>query len=330
VSTRAAPPDSGRAPHSKGGAVPLLRRLAAYQAERFPLAAYVPLITVFTFSAAAYSRLARGAPGFVPTGRFVVGALTALVFFFMLRVLDEHKDADVDRRYRPELPVPRGLVSLGELRAVGGGALALVVLLNALVAPVLLWAILAVAAWAALMTREFFVPRWLRAHMAAYLVTHMAIMPMIDGYTTGLDWLAEGADAPAGLGLFLLVTFLNGIVIEVGRKIRAPGGEREGVDTYTSAWGTRRAPLAWLATLAATALTAWLAARHVGIGGIAGAILAGAALATAAPALRFLRAPDARLARGIETASGAWTIAMYLLLGAGPFVARWLGGSLGG
>ena len=26
----------------------------------------------------------------------------------MLRVLDEHKDHDVDRRYRPELPVPRG------------------------------------------------------------------------------------------------------------------------------------------------------------------------------------------------------------------------------
>lgn len=329
MSTRAAPPSTDTGPRTGGGA-PLLRRLAAYQAERFPLAAYVPLITVFTFSAAAYSRLARGAPGFVPAGRFLVGALTALVFFFMLRVLDEHKDEGVDRRYRPELPVPRGLVSLGELRAVGGGALALVVLLNALVAPVLLWAILAVAAWAALMTREFFVPRWLRAHMAAYLVTHMAIMPMIDGYTTGLDWLAEGADAPAGLGLFLLVTFLNGIVIEVGRKIRAPGGEREGVDTYTSAWGTRRAPLAWLATLAATALSAWLAARHVGIGGVAGAILAGAALATAAPALRFLRAPDARWAKGIETASGAWTIAMYLLLGAGPFVARWLGGRLGG
>jgi 4-hydroxybenzoate polyprenyltransferase len=323
----AVPPERTSA---SGPPAPLLRRLAAYQAERFPLAAYIPLITVFTFSAAAYSRLARGAPGFIPTGRFIVGALTALVFFFMLRVLDEHKDAEVDRRYRPELPVPRGLVSLRELRAVGGGALAGVVLLNALVAPVLLWAMLAVAAWAALMTREFFVPRWLRAHMAAYLVTHMAIMPMIDGYTTGLDWLAEGAEAPAGLGLFLLVTFLNGIVIEIGRKIRAPGGEREGVDTYTAAWGTRRAPLVWLATLAATAVTAWLAARHVGIGAVAAILLAVAALATAAPALRFLRAPTASSAKGIETAAGAWTIAMYLLLGAGPFVARWLGGHVGG
>jgi len=290
----------------------------------------VPLISVFTFSAAAYSRLARGAPGFVLLDRFLVGVFTALVFFFLLRVLDEHKDAEVDRRYRPELPVPRGLVSLAELRRVGGAALALALLLNALVAPVLLWACLAVAVWAALMTKEFFVPRWLRAHPAAYLVTHMAIMPMIDGYTTGLDWLAEGVDPPRGLGLFLLVTFLNGIVIEIGRKIRAPGGEREGVDTYTSAWGVRNAPGVWLATLAGTAFTAWLAARHVGIGGAAAAILAVAALATALPAVRFLRAPDAKSAKAIETASGAWTIAMYLLLGAGPFVARWIGGALGG
>ncbi|HEX7242352.1 MAG TPA: hypothetical protein VF263_18840, partial [Longimicrobiaceae bacterium] len=206
----------------------LASRLAVYQRERFPLAGYVPLIAVFTFSAAAYSRLARGAPGFVPPERFAVGAATALVFFFGLRVLDEHKDAGVDRRFRPELPVPRGLVSLAELRRVGGGALALVLLLNAWVAPVLLWACLAVAAWAALMTKEFFVPEWLRAHPAAYLVTHMAVMPMIDGYTTGLDWLAEGARAPAGLWFFLLVTFLNGVVIEVGRKVRAPEGEREG------------------------------------------------------------------------------------------------------
>jgi len=303
---------------------PLAARLLAYQRERFPLAAYVPLITVFTFSAAAYSRVARGEPGFVPGGRFAVGALTALVFFFLLRVLDEHKDAEVDRRYRPELPVPRGLVSLAELRRIGGSALAVVLLLNLVVAPVLLWACLAVAAWAALMTKEFFVPEWLRAHPAAYLVTHMAIMPMIDGYTTGLDWLAEGAPAPRGLWIFLLVTFLNGVVIEVGRKIRPPEGEREGVDTYTGAWGTRAAPRVWLAVLAATAASAWLAAREVGIGPAAAVLLpVGAALA-ALPALRFLRRPAPGPAKGVETASGAWTIAMYLLLGAGPFLARWI------
>lgn len=286
------------------------------------MAAYLPMVAVFTFSAAAYSRLARGAPGFIPPGLLAIGAATAFVFFFLLRVLDEHKDAEIDRASRPELPVPRGLVSLAELRAAAAVALGAVTLLNALAAPALLGAFLPVLLWSALMTREFFVPRWLRARPAAYLVSHMMIMPLIDGYTTGLDWMAEGARPPAGLFLFLLVTFLNGIVIEVGRKIRAPDGERPGVETYTSAWGTRAAPAVWLAVLGLTAVTAWLAARHTGTGAVAGPVLLVLAAAAATPAAAFLREPRASLARRIEAASGAWTLAMYLVLGAGPFLAH--------
>ncbi|HEY2954856.1 MAG TPA: hypothetical protein VGK89_06375 [Candidatus Eisenbacteria bacterium] len=307
------------------GSVPLAVRFWAYQRERFPLAGFVPLITVFTFSSAAFSRLARGMAGFIPWPRFAAGAFTALVFFFLLRVLDEHKDADVDRRFRPELPVPRGLVSLAELRWIGGVALAAALALNATLAPILLLPIAATAAWAALMTREFFVRDWLRAHMAAYLVTHMAIMPIIDAYTTGLDWLAERHAPPHGLLYFLAVTFANGMLIEIGRKIRAPEAEREGVDSYTRAWGLRVAPAVWLALLAASAATAWLAARHLGHGAVAVPVLAALAAACAAPAVAFLRAPAARSSRGIERASQVWPLVTYLLLGAGPFVVRWMG-----
>src|SRR5207247_11479466 len=107
----------------------------------------------------------------------------------------------------------------------------------------------AFALWAALMTREFFAAPWLRRQPTAYLISHMAILPMIDGYTTGLDWLAGGSGPPAGLWFFLVVTFLNGSVMEIGRKLRAPEDEREGVTTYTGAWGRRAAPVGWLAGL---------------------------------------------------------------------------------
>jgi 4-hydroxybenzoate polyprenyltransferase len=35
---------------------------------------------------------------------------------------------------------------------------------------------------------------------------------------------------PAGLFWFLAASFCNGVVIEIGRKIRAPAQEEEGVD----------------------------------------------------------------------------------------------------
>ena len=300
-------------------------RFWAYQRERFPLAGFVPIIAAFTFSSAAYSRLARGSSGFIPWNRFGVGALTALVFFFMLRVLDEHKDQDVDRRFRPELPVPRGLVSLGELRAIGGGGLAVAVALNALILPMLLVPIAIVAGWAALMTREFFVRDWLRAHPTAYLLTHMAIMPLIDTYTTGLDWLSVGRHLPSGLGLFLGVTFLNGMLIEIGRKLRAPDAEREGVDTYTRAWGLRRAPVVWLILLATAASLATMALRHVGSGALELGTIGLALLWAARAAVRFVRRPGTATATGVEQASQLWMFATYLALGTLPFLVRSLG-----
>jgi hypothetical protein len=297
----------------------LARRFLTYQSERFALLGFVPLISLFTFSSAAYSRRARGATGFIDGPTFVVGALTALTFFFLLRVLDEHKDQVYDRLYRPELPVPRGLISLAELRVIGVTAGVLVLALNAWVAPILLWPFLAVALWAALMTREFFVPAWLRAHPTAYLLTHMAIMPLIDAYTTGLDWLIAAAHAPRGLPFFLAVTFANGVLIEVGRKIKPPEGEREGVDTYTRAWGLRTAPIVWLATLGASFVLAVLAAVYTGTATIAAVLLSVPVVASAVPIVAFLRSPAARWAGRIEIASQVWPAITYLVLGALPF-----------
>lgn len=280
------------------------------------------MVLVFSASAAAYSRLARGAAGWIPWERYAVGAFTALVFFAWLRILDEHKDREIDLRYRPELPVPRGLITLAELRSVGIATLAAVIALNAWVAPALLYAITLVAIWAALMAAEFFVPEWLRARPLLYLISHMLIMPMIDLYTTGLDWIAEGVGASEMLGLFLLLTFLNGVVVEIGRKIRVSEDERMGVDTYTRVWGLRVAPLIWLMVLALTGGTAAGALYAIGGSTVEFALLMVIAAAAAVPAAAFLARPNAKDARRIETASGLWTIAMYLLLGVGQLIAH--------
>jgi 4-hydroxybenzoate polyprenyltransferase len=280
------------------------------------------LVLVFTLSAVAYSRRLGREPGFVTSELFLVGATTILVAFFVLRILDEHKDASEDRHFRPELPVPRGLVTLGELRwagiVAGGGAL----LLNGVVAPALLWPCLAVGLWAALMTQEFFVADWLRARPALYLSSHMPIMPLLAGYATALDWLAGGRQPPTGLGLFLVLTLLNGTLLEIGRKLRAPAEERQGVETYTQAWGPRAAPAAWLAALAMAAVTAALALAFQESGWVAGAVLLLLTALCAGPAIRFHATAASVWARRVEGASGLWTVGTYLLLAAGLFGSR--------
>jgi hypothetical protein len=301
---------------------PLGGRLWTYQRERFPLAAYVPLIGVSALSAAGYSAAARGERGLPPWPVLLVGVVTGIAFFFLLRVADEHKDAHVDRQFRPELPVPRGLVSLAELRRAAAAVALAVIVGNALVAPRLFLALVPAALWAGLMAREFFVAEWLRAHSVAYLLSHMVIMPLLFAYLTGLDWLAAGADPPRTLPLFLGLAFLNGILVEVGRKIRAPEGERVGVETYTATWGLRAAPAAWLGALALAAVLGWLASRPTGAANVVAVALAVLGVAAAFPAIAFLRRPTPARGKQIETASGLWTLASYLVLALTPFLFR--------
>jgi hypothetical protein len=293
---------------------PLHRRLIRYQAERFPLAAYLPMVGMAAFAAVSWSRAARDAPGFIPAGRFAAGALTMLVLFFLLRVADEHKDAETDRAARPELPVPRGLVSLGELRVTGLGFLAVAASLNGALAPPLLWPLLAVLVWAGLMTREFFAPAWLRARPSAYLLSHMLIMPLVLLYGTALDWLAAGAAPPPALWVFLGAAFASGLVLEIGRKLREPSAERPGVETYSASWGPGAAVAAWGAALAAAVVgvaTGMLAAGAPLLPAL-GLPLAAALLAVV-PAAGLLRARPGS-GRRIEVASGVWNLAAYLFL----------------
>jgi 4-hydroxybenzoate polyprenyltransferase len=300
---------------------PLAARLWTYQRERFPLAVYLPLIGISAACAAMYSAAASGRPGLPPLPVLAVTTLTAIGFFFLLRVADEHKDADLDVRARPELPVPRGLVTLGELRRVGAVVALAAIAANALVEPRLLLLLAPAAAWAALMAREFFVPEWLRARPLAYLLSHMVVMPLLFAYLTAADWLGFNSAPPRSLGLFLAVAFLNGLLVEIGRKLRAPADERPGVETYTHTWGMRAATSAWLCVLALAIVVAYLAARPTGAATVVAIGLAIVAPLIAWPAAAFLRAPTTSRAKMIETVAGVWTLASYLLLGVAPILA---------
>jgi 4-hydroxybenzoate polyprenyltransferase len=150
----------------------------------------------------------------------------------------------------------------------------------------------------------------------------MLIMPLVDFYATGCDWLAGGVRAPHGLGWFLGASFFNGVVIETGRKLRAPADEEKGVGTYTTLWGVSRAPVVWLVVLATTAFCAWQAARPLGSAFVVGSILGALWLLALAVVINFRAAPTEGKGKRFETLSGIWTLALYLTLGALPFFLR--------
>lgn len=313
-----------------------VRRFWIYQRERFPLVAHGPLIAVFSFSAVSFSHLVRNSPGFPRLDSVLVAFATCLLLFLQLRIADEFKDADEDARYRPYRPVPRGLVSLRELGFVGvlaaGTQLGMAFWLDPGGLP---WEwgsawtklpclLLLVWLYLGCMSREFFARTWLKARPFTYLWTHMLIMPLADLYATACDWRAAGGSAPPnGLFWFLIVSFFNGVVLEIGRKIRAPENEEHGVETYSRIWGRENAVAVWLLALALTGFCAWRAASQIGHGTIMSVLLAGLFLFAAGLGWRFLAAPTKGSARWLEGFSGTWTLLMYLGLGAFPLLVRY-------
>ena len=174
----------------------------------------------------------------------------------------------------------------------------------------------------ALMTAEFFVPNWLHARPALYMVSHMAIMPLIDLFATACDWLPAIGAPPAGLVWFLLLSFFNGLVIEIGRKTWAPSMEREGVESYSSAWGLRRALATWLIAASGSFALALIVARQIDfLLPVAATLFVFLAL-MAVTAMKFLETQGERQAKWTEALAGLWVFANYLLLGLVPMTMK--------
>ena len=294
-----------------------------YQRERFPVFAHAPLIAAFSLSAVSYSGLIRGAHGLPDWKSCAVAFHSAFLFFLQLRLADEFKDFDEDSRFRPYRPVPRGLVSLRDLAWVWAGCIALQLALALWLAPRLIVFLAITWLYLVLMSKEFFVKRWLKARPITYMVTHMAIMPLVDLYTTACDWIPHGyVRPPHGLLWFLLVSFFNGMVIEIGRKIRVPHDEETGVETYSVLWGRGKAVTVWLAILLVTAVFAFLAASRISFVVPVVTALSIALVAAAGIAMYFLRSETAGRGKAIETMSGVWSLVLYLSLGFVPALLR--------
>ncbi len=301
----------------KEAALGMGARLVAYQRERFPLGRTASLVLVFSAASVSVSaHLAGRDPPPLPA--YAAAFLVTLLFFFQLRVLDEVKDGEDDRRYRPERPIPRGLVTLRLIVALGLASAPVALTACWLVDPRLLILLAVVWGWMLLMAFEFFVPHWLKARPFAYLVSHMLIMPAIDLLVTGFEWVPRGAP-PAGLGLFLLLSFANGCVLEIGRKLWAPQNEREGVESYSRLLGPPRAGLLWIGCVALAL------ALLIAVGVAAGQPIATGAIGMAAAAfaigagLRYRADPTPQRQRAVDNAAGLWVFACYAAAGFAPF-----------
>jgi len=299
-----------------------VRRWRVYQNERFPLLFYIPLMSIFGFSSVSYSlHLNNPHAGFSDIGaaQAITAIVTTLIWFMLMRIADEHKDYEEDLQHRPYRPVQRGLVKLKELRIIGVVLISIQIVLSIWVDWRLLGILALVFIWFTLMTFEFGAAKWLKAHPTLYLLSHMVIMPFIDLYATSVEWLPRGGMISFGIVLYMISSYCDGTVVEVGRKLRAKENEEYGVDTYTQIWGPKRAMTVWMICITISGISTILAGFQVRVGFIILVVLVPLYLYALYSAYKFAKKPTPKNAKIFEIFPGIWMILMHAMLGFLPF-----------
>jgi 4-hydroxybenzoate polyprenyltransferase len=296
---------------------PFARRLSAYLAERFPLASHGLLIAAYYSSNQFLARTLTepGRPMHYDVST-LLGAVTLLCFFFHLRVFDEHKDYAEDLVHYPHRVLQSGVMTLRNLKLLGGLAIAAEIVLSALRGRAAFVAWLAAFLFSVLMLKEFFVPGWLKRHFLVYAVSHLLVMPllalMVFSFATG-RWPWE---APFWFGVYAWVGFFVTFNWEVSRKIRVPEDEIEGVDTYTRIFGTYGA--AWVVLLirmvdtALVSLVGW----HLGLSPWFYAALIALFAVSLVGFFQFRFHTNRKTAKRMELYAGMYVIAFDVILAA--------------
>ena len=293
-----------------------------YQRERFPVWRHGFLIAAVCFGVLTFSLPAEDVRRLALAGHWAAAFAAVFLFFLQLRIADEFKDYEEDRRCRPHRPVPRGLVKLGELKAIAAAAGALQLGLALWVSPRLLLPLAAVWAYMLLMAREFFAPAWLKRHAVIYLFSHTLVLPLIYVYVSACGWFAKGQRPPGGLGALLAFGFFSGLMVEIGRKVWAPADEIQGVQTYSRLWGYKAATAVWAAVVLAAAISVLLAAGRYGSTAPLFGLIAVLSAAGLPGVRRFMTFAQHRDGERIERMSGIFVLMTHVGLGLTVWINR--------
>lgn len=215
-----------------------------YQKERFPVLAFGSYVfaiafATYCFSNSEFNKVYPLGTSFFDWKIILTMFVLGLLQFLMVRIIDEFKDYEEDCKYRPYRPVPRGLISLKELKvlfiicAILQIAITAIVNRYALKFLVLLWIVFY------LMTKGFFIKKVLDKHILLEVTFDEIMMPILvvflSKFPNGRIFLTNR------YFLFLFMTYVVSWIIEIARKVRCKEDEEEGVRTYTAVFGINKA-----------------------------------------------------------------------------------------
>jgi hypothetical protein len=168
--------------------------------------------------------------------QLILVSIGVVVFFFKLRLYDEIKDYDTDVKINPTRPLPRGLVTMQEVKRGIEYCLVLEIILFASAGYPGLFGILFATTYSLLMYHEFFIGDLIRPHLTTYATSHTVVtlflsLAIFQASSNLMIW-----DLPIEIYLFAFISWLLFNIFELGRKTYMKHEEKGQVESYSKVW----------------------------------------------------------------------------------------------
>lgn len=214
----------------------MLKRIAIYLNEMFPLSSFIGSVLTAVAVQMTYLRLFDVRPD--SYGRLVVPGLVLTFVSLLIRIMDEFKDYQDDLTNFPNRPLPSGRVKQSDLIALGWFCVFMVIFLSLTSMKLLIWGVLTLV-FTFLMLKWFFVESIMRKNLPLAFATHHPIVLFNFVYLLiACSEFYPGVTMDKALYILpLCLIFTNW---EVERKIRAPEQETT-YTTYSKIFGPRPA-----------------------------------------------------------------------------------------
>ena len=168
---------------------------------------------------------------------FLLIFIGTTVFFFKLRCFDEVKDLDLDMKINASRPLPRGLLSVFDVK---DAIILCVIFENIIFYSININAGIAMSlasVYSLIMYKEFFLGAWFRDKLTSYATAHTLVTILL---SLSIFCALDGREfyfLRGELYFFSIVSWLLFNIFELGRKTFLQSEEREQVESYSKVWG---------------------------------------------------------------------------------------------
>ena len=218
----------------------MLKRLHIYFKERYPIIPRIILGLIVFLEIHFIVLLNNGVTKFNIGIQEFVGAYTVFAFLLWLRIADDLKDYETDKKLFKDRPLPSGRTTRRDVMIAGVFFELIAVILNILfMNNILFFVILYVYGY--LMSKWFFQKSKIQPSLPLALITHNPVQMIVNLYIisfTCIKYEIPAISLTTAMALFTL--YFPALIWEVSRKIKAPKDEND-YTTYSKLFGYKKA-----------------------------------------------------------------------------------------